>query len=84
MTSIKLLVLSVPLITWGFLYLVVRFGGVNLRTQSPWVKFLSVVALIAYGLLFITNNPYADAANMFLLALWTAAWWLERRSKVQA
>jgi hypothetical protein len=84
MNVTKLLLLSSPLATWGFLYLTFRFGGLTLPKLLPWVKFLSIAGLVAWGLLLAMDSPYADAHMGVLYALWIAVWWLERRrSKVQ-
>jgi hypothetical protein len=83
MSLTKLLILSSPLATWGFLYLAFRIGGLSLPKLLPWVKFLSIVGSVAWALLMVIDSPYADAHFGVLYALWIAVWWLERRSKVQ-
>jgi hypothetical protein len=83
MSLTKLLLLLSPLATWGFLYLTFRFGGLTLSKLLPWVKFLSIVGLVAWILLRAKDSPYTDAHMGVLYALWIAVWWLQRRSKVQ-
>jgi hypothetical protein len=83
----KVLILSIPLPTWGALFLAFRFGGLTLDKLRPWGALLAFGSLGAWIVLVALDSPYAHAAMSFLLSFvvgveWIA--WFERRSKRQS
>jgi hypothetical protein len=74
----KLWLLAIFLITPGFLFIAVRFGGLTLERLRPWGALFGVVGTALFIAFLVMNDRRADFGIAFLLSILIAMPCIER------
>jgi len=77
--SLKLAVAFNPLLVWGALWLLSRFGGISPTRFTPWLKTGFAVLIVVSVLLFAFDHAgLSSFFNSHASGLWAANLWISK------
>jgi hypothetical protein len=81
--SLRLAIMSTPVLVWAVLYLVSRLGGISPKRFMPWLKAGFVVLMGVSLMLFVLDRTHlSDIVAIHAWGLFGADLWIKRRYKL--